>query len=130
MNIKTLAAIVLVGQFTSVVLMGFVIKRQLDLFKYSIEKEVRVFRRILFLLALVAFTGHLIPMTISILTLTGGITRSVQTINFAGMIYSITNTLVATASAILIASLYRLAKATAIIVEEDKVEALKKKRGE
>lgn len=129
MNIKTLAAIVLVGQLTSVVLMGFVIRRQLELFKYAIDSEVKMFRRILFMLALVAFIGHLVPTAISIGTLTNHITRSVQTINFFGMIYSITNTTVATASAILISSLYRLAKATAVIVEEDKVIALNKKRG-
>ena len=129
MSIKLLAAIVLGGQLTSVVLMGFVIRRQLELFKFPIEKEVRLFRRILFMLALVAFLGNLVPTTISILTLTGHITRSTQTVNAASAIYSITNTLVASTSAMLIASLYRLAKATAVIVEEDKVKALNKKRG-
>ena len=129
MSIKLLAAIVLGGQLTSVILMGFVIRRQLELFKLSIEKEVRTFRKILFLLALVAFLGNLVPTTISILTLTGHITRSTQTVNAASAIYSITNTLVASTSAMLIASLYRLAKATAVIVEEDKVKALNKKRG-
>lgn len=129
MSIKLLAAIVLGGQLTSVILMGFVIRRQLELFKFPIEKEVRLFRRILFMLALVAFLGNLVPTTISILTLTGHITRSTQTVNAASAIYSITNTLVASTSAMLIASLYRLAKATAVIVEEDKVKALNKKRG-
>ena len=128
MNIRTLAAIVLIGQSVSFFLMAAVLKKQLALFKLYIEPELKSFRLVLFLLALVIFLGNIIPTSISILTLTRTVTRSVDTINFVGMIYSMSNTLVASFSSVLIWTMYRLAKKTATLVEKNTEIALKKKK--
>jgi hypothetical protein len=128
MDIKVLAAVVLVGQSISFILMATVLMKQLSLFKLYIEPELKRFRLALFLLALVIFLGNIVPTTISVLTLTDTVTRSVHHINLVGMFYSMTNTLVATFSSILIWLMYRLAKKTATLVEHDKAVASKAKK--
>lgn len=108
MDIKIYAAILLTTRIVSLVLMGLVLKRQLQLFKLPIDKEIRNYRIILFLLAIAIFAGNIVPATIDLMTLLGQITRSTTTINGVGLIYSMAWTLTSLLSGILIFWLYRM----------------------
>jgi len=127
MPIKLLAALLLVAQIGTVIFIVSVLKRQLGLFKLYVEPGIRKFRRNLFILALVIFFGNLVPLTIGFLTVIGAITRSATTVNLVSGIYTVANTLTLFFSALLIWTLYRLARQTATLVEHDKEVALHKK---
>lgn len=108
MDIKVYAAILLIVRIASMILMGAVLKRQLQLFKMPIDKEIKHYRIILFLLALAIFAGNIIPATIDFLTIVDGLTRSAKTINGVGLVYSMAWTATSLLSAILIWWLYRM----------------------
>ncbi len=127
MSIKTLAAILLVGQFISVGFMVAVIKRQYELFKSRTYPELRKIRMALFCLSVVIISGNLIPATVSVLTVLDTVKRSTSHVNRLGLAYSLSNTLTLAASAIAIYSVYWLAAKILIIVEHDKEEALHNK---
>lgn len=127
MPIKVLAALLLVVQVGTVIFIVSVLKRQWGLFKLYVEPDIRKFRRNLFVLALVIFFGNLVPLTIGFLTVIGAITRSASTVNLVSGIYTVANTLTLFFSSLLIWTLYRLANAKDIIVEQDKKVALQLK---
>jgi ethanolamine transporter EutH len=108
MDIKVYAALLLVLRMVSLFFMGSVIKRQLQLFRLYIDKEIRMYRRILFVLAIAIFVGNLIPGLIDILTITGELTRSSKTINGVSLVYSGAWAITSLLSAILIWWLYRM----------------------
>lgn len=108
MDIKLYAAILLATRIVSLILMGLVLKRQLQLFKLPIDKEIRNYRIILFLLAFAIFAGNIIPAIIDYLTLTEELVRSTKTINGVGLVYSLAWTVTSLLSAILIFWLYRM----------------------
>lgn len=108
MDIKLYAAILLGTRIVSLFLMGLVLRRQLQLFKLPIDREIRNYRVILFLLALAIFAGNIVPATIDFLTLTEGLTRSAKTINGVGLVYSLAWTATSLLSAVLIFWLYRM----------------------
>lgn len=120
MNLRTLAIILLSGQIFSAVFILLVLMRQLALFRLQVQPGLKWFRVVLFFLALTIFIGNLIPILIDILTIrTPGI-RVVHHTNLIGVLYAASNTFVATASALLIWIMYRLAAKTILIVEHDK----------
>lgn len=108
MDIQLYAAILLTTRIVSLFLMGSVLKRQLELFKLPIDKEIRNYRIILFLLAVAIFAGNIVPALIDLLTILGEITRSTNKINGVGLVYSLAWALTSLLSAILIAWLYRM----------------------
>lgn len=108
MDIKVYAAILLIVRIASMILMGAVLKRQLQLFKMPIDKEIKHYRIILFLLALAIFAGNIIPATIDFLTTVDGLTRSAKTINGVGLVYSMAWAVTSLLSAVLIWWLYRM----------------------
>lgn len=114
------------GQIASAVFMFFVLRRQVRLFKLYITPELKVFRKILFLLAVVIFLGNLVPIIIDTLTVISHIHRSTNQVNTVGLLYAVSNTLTATMSALLIWIMYRMAAETLIIVEHDKQEVERK----
>lgn len=101
-----------------------VIIKQLGLFKKYIDPELRTFRLILFLLSTSIFIGNFVPLTIDFLN---AITEAPDEVPFGRILYITSNAIVAVISTGLIWSMYRMAAKTAVIVEDDKIEALKKK---
>lgn len=89
-------------------LMALVIKRQLELFKLFIDKEIRLYRRILFALAVLIFAGNLIPALIDLLTITGDLVRYARTVNGVSLVYTMAWAGTSLLSSILIFWLYRM----------------------
>lgn len=108
MDIQLYAAILLIIRIITMVLMGFVLKRQLELFKLPIDKEITLYRKILFALALLIFLGNIIPAAIDLLTLTGDIIRSTRTVNGASLTYTLAWACTSLLSSVLIFWLYRM----------------------
>lgn len=108
MDIKIYAAILLVARIASMILMALVLKRQLQLFKLPIDKEIRHYRIILFLLALAIFVGNIVPASIDLLTITEVLVRSTQTVNGVSLWYTLAWVITSLLSAVLIFWLYRM----------------------
>lgn len=108
MDIKIYAAILLFARIVSMILMGYVLRRQLQLFKLPIDKEIRTYRVILFVLALAIFVGNIVPAVIDMLTVTEVVVRSAKTINGVSLWYTLAWTVSSLLSAILIAWLYSM----------------------
>ena len=106
MDIQTYAAILLVIRIVSMTLMMFVICRQLELFRLYIDKEIRHYRVMLFVLALAIFGSNLIPAAIDFLTLTGDLERSTQTVNGVSLTYSLAWAVASFLTSVLIYWLY------------------------
>lgn len=108
MDIRLYAGILLVARIASLILMGLVLRRQLQLFKLPIDKEIRRYRVILFLLALAIFAGNIVPSVIDLLTITETLTRSTKTVNGVSLLYTLAWVMTSFLSAILIFWLYRM----------------------
>lgn len=108
MDIHTYATILLAIRIVSMSLMALVIKRQLELFKLFIDKEIRLYRRILFALAVLIFAGNLIPALIDLLTITGDLVRYARTVNGVSLVYTMAWAGTSLLSSILIFWLYRM----------------------
>lgn len=127
MDIRVLSWWLLLGQIGSAFFILMVILRQIRLFRLRVPNDIVVFRQILFSLALVIFCGNVVPLTVSVLTILGLVTRSANYINGIGLYYTISNTAVAFFSAILIWLLYRMAAQTVLITEDDEEVVLETK---
>jgi hypothetical protein len=123
-DINSISAVLFILHLVASGFMFSVIRKQLGLFKKYIDPELRGFRLTLFLLSVSIFMGNLVPLTIDLLNALGD---SPDEVPFGRILYISTNAIVAVISAGLIWSMYRMAAKTAVIVEEDKAEALKKK---
>lgn len=108
MDIHTYAAILLVIRIISMTLMGAVIYRQLQLFKLYIDKEIRYYRIVLFVLAIAILAGNVIPAVIDLLTLTGELVRSTKIVNGVSLVYTGAWATTSLLSSILIFWLYRM----------------------
>ncbi len=108
MDIHVYAAILLAFRVVSLLLIGIVIKRQLELFKLHIDPEITNFRKRLFLISVTIFIGNLVPAIIDVFTINGELTRSTQTVNMVSLIYSGAWVTTSTLMAYLIHSLYRM----------------------
>lgn len=108
MDIKLYASMLLIARVASMVLMALVLRRQIQLFKLPIDKEIRTYRIILFILAVAIFAGNIIPATIDVLTITDVLTRSARTVNGVSLLYTSAWVLTSLLSAILIFWLYRM----------------------
>lgn len=123
-DLNSISAILFVLHLLASTFMLMVIKRQIGLFKKYIDPELRAFRLVLFLLSMSIFLGNLIPLTIDFINAVGVTTDEVP---LGRILYINTNAIVSVISAGLIWSMYRMAAKTAVIVEDDKQEALKNK---
>lgn len=117
MNIKTLAWILLIFRLLSMGFIVLVLRRQMRLFKLYIQPQLRTFRKVLFLLALIVFIGNLIPIVVDLLTVFSKIHRVVSRTNMAGVVYALSNDLVSLSSSVFIWYMYRVAAKTLLIVE-------------
>jgi hypothetical protein len=124
-DINSISTILFILHLIASGFMLSVIRKQLGLFKKYIDPELRAFRLVLFLLSLSIFLGNLIPLTIDFINAIGVTSNEVP---IGRIVYISSNAIVAVISAALIWSMYRMAAKTAVIVEDDKIEALKKKK--
>ena len=125
MDIKQIAATLLVGRLVSVIFIFFVIRKQYQLMKLPIAPELVAFRKVLFAIALVIFVGSLVAISVDILTLlSSNSLERAKTVSGTNMLYVFTNELVAIMSAVFIWLLYRLAGRTAVTTKKDIVDAI------
>ena len=105
------ATLLLAIRIVSIIFIGLVIMRQLELFKMPIDAEVRRFRIVLFLLALGVFAGNLVPTTIDVLTIFNAnhIGRPPQ-IGMTSFAYTLSASLTSLVSSLMIWKLYNLAR--------------------
>lgn len=111
MDIHTYAVILLVIRIASMILMGLVIKRQLELFRLRVPQEIKLYRVILFVLALGIFIGNITPAIIDVLTIFGDVDRSARIVKPISLLYTIDAAGTALLSSILIFWLYRMSNA-------------------
>lgn len=116
MDIKLYAAILLAARLISMVFTGAVIIMQLGLFRFPIEgeadmsedkrKRVRVYRKVLFGLAVAAFVSNIVPAVVDILTLFDMLDRSSRVVQPASLVYTMTWAGSSILTSILLWSLY------------------------
>jgi hypothetical protein len=108
MDIQTYAFILLLIRIASMTFIGLVIWRQYTLFRIKLTSDINHYRVVLFILAIAVFLGNIIPAGIDILTITGDISRSVQTVKPVSLLYSMDSAMTALISSFLIWRLYRM----------------------
>lgn len=107
MDIKTLAALMLIGHLIAVIFGTIVLKRQNSLFKRPIRQSAKRNRHLLFALSLVLMAGNIIPVGIDLLTLVVTLPRPV-TVSWLSVLYAISNAyLVAAASSLIMWLIYK-----------------------
>ncbi len=125
MDIKTIAAVLIVGRIVSVAFIFFVLRRQYELMKLPIEPEVYYFRKVLFATALLIFIGGITAIVVDTLTiLADDSLHREDSPSLINMIYVFINEFTAIISAIFIWLLYRLARNTADNTEQNTADAL------
>lgn len=128
MDIKHVAAILLVGHIVSASFMLLVVRRQRALTKLPIDSDLLPFRRTLNRLSVAILIGNIIPILIDILTITAHDSlRREDSPSGIGIIYGISNAVTAVISAYLIWTLYKQAAKTVLIVDQATEDALRKK---
>jgi hypothetical protein len=108
LSIKELAALLLIGHFSSMLFIIRVLYRQFRLFKIRTTVELNHFRKVLFTLSIVIMIGNVIPISIDILTLFINLGRPTH-IRLISVLYALSNAVVEFASAYLVWKLYQLA---------------------
>lgn len=108
MSIKMLAFGLLLGRAVSLTFIILVLRRQWQLLKLPIEREIKTFRKILFILSCAILAGNIIPVIIDVLTLFVNTGRPPQ-VRAISIAYAYSNSLTAATSSLLIWFLYRLA---------------------
>lgn len=107
MDIHILAFILLVCRIVSVIFMGSVLLKQFKLFGTDESRDVVIFRRVLFILALIIFLGQFVPILIDIATLVANAKRTNP--NILGVAYGLSNAFTALLSSIAFWLVYRIA---------------------
>lgn len=108
MDIQTLVVLLLLGRSISIMFILSVLNIQWRLLKRPIEPYIENFRKILFGLSLAILISNMIPVIIDIATLFTDIGRP-AVVSFAGVIYSLSNSLTAAISSLLVWYLYYVA---------------------
>jgi hypothetical protein len=108
MSIQALALILLIGHLISVAFIFTVLRKQYALLKLPIDKHLRTFRRVLFILSAAIFLGNFIPIAIDALTLFVDTGRP-PSVRVVSIMYAVSNMVVAVTSSILVWLLYRIA---------------------
>lgn len=117
MDIKQLAAILLVGRLISDFFIVLVLRRQWKLRKTKTHPRLMAYRKILALLAVLIFIGNIYPLVLDALTLSITNLRSTNTVNPVGVFYSLDNNLTFMFASILIYVLYKLSDTVIEIAE-------------
>lgn len=128
MDIKHVAAILLVGHIVSAAFMVFVVRRQRALTKLPVNPELMPLRRTLGRLSMAVLIGNIIPILIDILTIIAHDSlKREDSPSLVGMTYAFSNAITAAVSAYLIWTLYKQAAKTVLIVDQATEDALAKK---
>jgi hypothetical protein len=117
MDIKQLAAILLVGRLVSDFFIVLVLRRQWKLRKTKTHPRLMAYRKILAILAVLIFIGNIYPLVLDLLTLSITNLRSTNTVNPVGVVYSLGNNLTFMFASILIYLLYKLSDTVIEIAE-------------
>lgn len=120
MDIKLYAAILLVARLISMGFIFAVIVKQLALFKLPFEREeelspeyrkkLKYYRATLFVLAITAFVGNLLPAGIDVLTIFADLDRTSRTVKPISLVYTMTWAIISIVTNFLIWRLYYLSK--------------------
>lgn len=108
-SIQIIAAILLIIRIFSIVFMSSVIRKQFRLFKLPIREEVRMFRVVLFILAIVILIGNAIPVIVDTVTLLTDVPRS-PFLSHLSVTYALSNAITSLSSSLLIWFLYRISE--------------------
>lgn len=124
MEIKLLAATLLIGRLVALWYLYKVVKIQLNLLKLPTDPDVWDFRKTLHYLTVAFALGNVVPIIIDLVTIIGP-----ERPFWLGVTYAISNTTTALIGAILIHKLYRLAGNTKIVtdLERDYLKTKNKK---
>ncbi len=109
MDIVLLAFLLLIGRVVSEIFIVLVLKRQWQIRKTRTHPRLMQMRKVLSLLAILVFIGNLYPLWLDLYTLFNPGIRTSQTVNAAGVAYSLDNNLTFMFASILIWTLYKLA---------------------
>ena len=103
----------------------FVLRQQLQLFKQEIEPTINRFRKVLFAITIVMFTGNIGAVVLNVLTILAedNLLRE-ESVSGINVLYGFTNVITFITSSLFIWLLYRLAGRTAAIVKQDTADAL------
>lgn len=130
MDIKHIAAILLLGRLVSVFFMAFVVKRQRALLKLPIDPSLAPFRRTLNRLSIAVLIGNVIPIILDASTiLSANALEREDTPSTIGVMYAFSNCITSALSAYLIWKLYKQAEKTVLIVDQATEDALNLKSG-
>lgn len=128
MDIKHVAAILLVGHLVSASFMIFVVRRQRALNKLPVNPELLPLRKTLGRLSMAVLIGNIIPIVIDILTiLAHDSLHREDSPSIIGVTYAFSNVITAIVSSYLIWTLYKQAAKTVLIVDQATEDALAKK---
>ena len=109
MNIKIIAAILLIERLISAGFIIAVIRRQGRLLRVRVPEQLERFRQVLFGLSLVIFVGNFIPILIDTLTLFANL-QGRPNPSAIGIAYALSNATTAVLSSVLVWVIYRLAR--------------------
>lgn len=110
-DIRTLAALLLIGQLVSVTFIILVLIKQYKLLKLPVEppsKEINNFRKLFFILSVIIFFGNLNPIAINIVTIFVDTARP-DHVAAISVSYAVSVSLTAAISSMTIWLLYRTA---------------------
>lgn len=89
MEIHAYAAMLLLFRLSSMVLMGKVVQRQLELFRMPVDEDIKYFRILLFVLSISILVGNFVPAAIDILTIADKLQRSASYVNGTSLVYTL-----------------------------------------
>lgn len=109
-DIHIVAAILLPLHLMAIFFMGLVLRKQYPLLKAQDDKEITALRILLFFFAIILFVANIVPVVVDLLTIFDTVKRSTNVVNGLGLVYSISNGLVALVSSICFWLIYLLAE--------------------
>lgn len=117
MDIQLLASILLVGRLISEGFIIAVIRKQWKVRKTPIHPRLKALRKVLTLLAVLVFLGNIYPLFLDAYTLFYPGVRTTDTVNLAGVFYSLDNSFTFMLASILIWTLYKLSDVVIEVAE-------------
>ncbi len=108
MNIQLLAFLLLIGRVISDIFIIMVLRKQWRIRKIPTHPRLQNIRRVLTLLAILAFIGNIYPLLLDLYTLFYPGVRTSQVVNPVGVLYSLDNNLTFMFASILIWALYKI----------------------
>jgi hypothetical protein len=108
MDAKTLAVYLLIGRILSLIVIGIVLRKQVEIFRGRPDPELRQGRIVMMFFAMVLLLGNFIPVVIDIAVIHGDVTRANP--SPAGIAYAFSSNLVSLFSSCALLALYIIAE--------------------